>query len=1077
MFSIDNLANPRFVSENRMRPHSDHAFYASARECERGDSSLVQCLDGTWQFHLAKNPHEVVDGFAEPAFDTSLWDAIRVPGHIQTQGYDQSQYTNKQYPWDGLFDVNPPQVPTESNPTACYVKDFDLDSQVGPGERVTITFEGAESALAVWLNGQYVGYSEDSFSPSEFDVTELVKPRGNRVAVQVFKWCSGSWLEDQDFFRFSGLFRSVNLRRYPRAHAYDLALSTRLSEDFARATVTLDVEVIGEGSVVAHLDGVGEFSAKPVGGAAKNEHTSSGEPAPDDPESSTEATPARGKRHRLQLEVERPRLWSAEDPHLYKGTLLVRDRAGEPVEVVPLRVGVRRFGIEDGLLKINGERIVFHGVNRHEFCLDGRTITREQTQRDLVTLKRLGVNAIRTSHYPNNSFFYELADEYGFYVMDEVNLETHGLFDMLEYRRLPVSHAVPGDSEDWSAATLDRAASMFERDKNHACVVMWSCGNESYGGKNIFEVGQYLRRVDDRPVHYEGTSIDNRYPDTSDVHSRMYMPAAKVPQFVEENADKPFILAEFAHCMGNSFGAVHLYTDLMRSLPRFQGGFIWDFADQALLAVDRYGNEYMAYGGDHGDAPNDEDFCGNGLFYADRSPKPPVQEAKFVYQKLTGSVERDTFTVSNLYNFTNSSQFICKVTLRDEGTTLQTAVVDTSVSPGETRSYPLPFALPETTVSGECIVDVSFLLKADTAYAEAGFEVANLEAVFPTSRSATFGACAGGLTDAAVSTISNRAPEPADGITSVSADAPASCGLEVREAPRVITGIHNIGVSGPSFSALFSRTTQGMTSYKFGEVPGSMRELLRTSPKPNFWHAPTSNERGWHSSFDDAVWAMASAWPRLEDQSMDIEAHVDGQFVVISYDYRIPTPPTESTCTVCYRIGLDGTVHVDEHLDCDSSLPDLPEFGMLLTVDSDLDQIRFYGAGPDETYSDRCLGARLGVYESDTQSGFARYLRPQECGNHVGVRWAEVFSEDGFGVRLQADTPMEFSALPWGPFQVEQARHPNELPQPLYTHIRPALARRGVGGDNSWGAETLPQYRIPAGPMDFKFSFKGIDRR
>ncbi|TPX05066.1 beta-galactosidase, partial [Schumannella luteola] len=599
-FDLTRLADPRVVSENRLPAHSDHRWFRDRAEADAGRSGYEQLLSGTWRFHYAPSPADTVDGFEAPGFDASGWAEIPVPAHIQLQGYDRPQYVNVQYPWDGHEQVEPGQVPTLFNPVASYLRPFELERPLEPGERVSVVFEGAESAIALWCNGRYIGYATDSFTPSEFDLTDALVPGENRLAAQVFKWSSGSWLEDQDMYRFSGLFRDVVLRRRPAAHAEDLRVSVGLSDDLATAEVRLAVGVEGEATVTARLTGVGELTAAADGV--------------------------------LVVRVDAPRLWSPESPELYELVVEVRDAAGVLTEVIPQTVGIRRFAIEDGLLRLNGRRVVFHGVNRHEFGLDGRVITRAQTEADLQALKRINVNAIRTSHYPNNSFFYELADRYGFLVIDEMNLETHGMWDRLRYLGVGVEEAFPGDRPEWQPALLDRAASLLERDKNHPSVVMWSCGNESFGGSGIREVADWFRAHDNRPVHYEGVDWDPRHPDTTDVLSRMYTPARAIAPYLAENPGKPFILCEYAHAMGNSFGGVDEYLALAYTEPRFQGGFIWDFADQAIALTDRYGRDYFGYGGDTGDAPNDGDFCGNGIFFADHTPTPKAQEAAALYR-------------------------------------------------------------------------------------------------------------------------------------------------------------------------------------------------------------------------------------------------------------------------------------------------------------------------------------------------------------------------------------------------------------------------------------------------------------
>jgi len=1000
-FDLARVADPRFVHDGRLPAHSDHRWFRDAAEAASGRSGYEQLLSGTWRFHYAPTPAETVPGFEAAGFDASGWDEIPVPAHIQLQGYDRPQYTNVQYPWDGWEQVEPGEVPTLFNPVASYLRDFALERPLEPGERVSVIFEGAESAIAVWCNGVYLGYATDSFTPSEFDLTDALVPGVNRLAAQVIKWSSGSWLEDQDMFRFSGLFRDVVLKRRPAAHLEDLRVRVALADDLASAEVRVEAALVGEGTVSARLEGVGVLADAGDG--------------------------------TLAIRVDAPRLWSPESPELYELVLEVRDAAGAVTELVPQPVGIRRFAIEDGLLRLNGRRVVFHGVNRHEFGLNGRVMTREETEEDLRALKRINVNAIRTSHYPNNSFFYELADRYGFLVIDEMNLETHGMWDRLRYLGVGDEEAFPGDRPEWLPALLDRAASMLERDKNHASVVIWSCGNESYGGGDLLAVADWFRSRDDRPVHYEGVDWDPRHPDTSDVLSRMYTPVREIEPYLAEHPGKPLILCEYAHAMGNSFGGVGEYLDLAYREPRFQGGFIWDFSDQAIALTDPDGRPYFGYGGDFGEVPNDDDFCGNGIFFADHTPSPKVQEVAKLYQGLVITVERDVFTVESRLLATATSAYECRVTLAREGEVLETATVETDVAPGEAATYPLPVAVPDA--AGEYTVEVSFRLRAATDWADAGHEVAWGQGVF--------GAWA----------------------------PPAIVGVE---HPRLVRGIHNTGVHGTHFHVLFSRLHGGLASYRFGDGAEGGRELLRGVVRPSFWHAPTANERGWGAPVEDAPWLVASRYLKTPPESTDPEVTVgaDGSVTAV-YRYALPVRPA-TVCEVAYRVDGSGRVEVTQTMELVEGLPELPEFGTLLTTADRLDTWRWYGEGPEESYVDRRRGARLGVHETDVRTALTPYLRPQEAGNRTGVRWAEVTDDRGAGLRFDAEGGMEFSALPWTPGEIEAATHPNLLPPSHRTVLRPALMRRGVGGDDSWGARTLPEYRLPTrGTLRFRFGFTG----
>ncbi|WP_084125026.1 glycoside hydrolase family 2 TIM barrel-domain containing protein [Demequina sp. NBRC 110054] len=1004
-FDISRITDPEYVSEHRLAAHSDHHWYATADEAATGESSFTQCLNGLWKFHHAKNPSMTLAGFQSPEADVDGWDDIPVPAHVQMHGYDRPQYANVQYPWDGLEDLEPGQVPKDWNPVASYVKDFTLDSPLAQGENLSVTFHGAESGIAVWLNGAYVGWATDTFTPSEFDLTPHVRDGVNRLAAQVFRWTAASWLEDQDFYRFHGLFRDVVLNRRPAVHAEDVKVSTELAEDFLSAEITVDVALVGEGSVRATLVGVG-----PMDDAGQG---------------------------RLVAHVDSPRLWSGEDPHRYEVLIEVLDGDGEVAEVVPQLIGLRRVEIADAIIRVNGKRIVFHGTNRHEFGARGRAMTAAEIEEDIRIIKRAGINAVRTSHYPNQSVFYELCDRYGLYVIDEMNLETHAMWDKVVAGELTVEQALPGDRDEWRAALLDRATSMLERDKNHPSVIIWSLGNESYGGSVLRDLSDWFRSTDPtRPVHYEGVHWDPRYPETTDITSQMYTPAATIEAHLKEHRDKPFLLCEYAHSMGNSFGAVDKYLDLADREPLFQGGFIWDFVDQTLPLTDRYDVPFKGYGGDCLEAPHDAEFSANGIVFSDRTPTPAYQEVRYLYQPFRTRISEGTIEIDNRRLFTDLSDLDVVVTLTRVGKVLREVVLDVDVPAGEQRTYPVPFVVPER--AGEYTIDVSYRLKAATDWAPAGYEV--------------------GWEQEVVTVEPTAAP----------ASSPAP-------APRVVESTHNIGVHGSHFSITFSRLYGYLVSYRYGRTIDGGRELLRDVPYPSFWHAPTSNERGWGMPFRDGQWELASRnrKSRKGFEKPKVVRHESA--VEVQFGYELPTvPPSE--VDLSYTVDGDGHVSVTTTVRPGEGLPDVPEFGVLMTVDADLRRLTWYGEGPAESYVDRRGGARLGIYSADVRDQLTPYMRPQESGNHTGVRWAEVLDAKGFGVRLDCPTGMELSALPWTPFEVQNARHPNELPPIHRTILRPALMRRGAAGDDSWGAMTHPEYRVPEGELTFTFGFQGVLR-
>ena len=601
------LEDPEVFAVNRIPAHSDHTYFEKGTE----ERPLRQCLNGSWLFSYAKNPSMRVERFYEDSYDCSGFDTIQVPGHLETQGYGRNQYINTMYPWDGEEFLRPPMVSKRNNPVGSYVKYFTLEEQM-KGKRTFISFQGVETAFYVWLNGTFIGYSEDSFTPAEFELTETLREGENKLAVEVYKRSSASWLEDQDFFRFSGIFRDVFLYSIPRVHVRDIFVKAGLTDSYQEGTLEIRAELIGDIDDVTIEASLRDGDEKEIWNGN-----------------------AEGKEEVFFKASGLAVLpWSAEEPRLYRLYLYVKNEEGQILEFIPQKVGFRRFEMKDRIMCLNGKRILFKGVNRHEFDpVRGRAITREDMLWDIRFMKQHNINAVRTSHYPNQTLWYELCDEYGIYLIDETNLESHGSWQKLG--EVEPSWNVPGDRPEWKAAVLDRASSMFERDKNHPSVLIWSCGNESYAGTDIEAMSEYFHEKDDsRLVHYEGVFWNRKYDHISDMESRMYAKPAEIEEYLENDPKKPYISCEYMHSMGNSTGGMKLYTDLEKKYPLYQGGFIWDYIDQSLYRVNELGERVLTYGGDHDERATDYEFCGNGIVYADRKASPKAQEVKALYTDI-----------------------------------------------------------------------------------------------------------------------------------------------------------------------------------------------------------------------------------------------------------------------------------------------------------------------------------------------------------------------------------------------------------------------------------------------------------
>lgn len=1024
-FDSNIIKNPEIFEQNRLAAHSDHVCYKNELEKIIGKSSLRYDMNGLWKFAYAKNQSLAPCGFEAADYDCKGWDEIRVPAHIQMEGYDVPIYTNTTYPWEADEFIKPGEVPEIFNPVASYVKYFTIPENM-KNKRVCISFQGVESGFALWLNGHYVGYSEDTFDPSDFELTDYIVEGENKLAVRVWKWTSSSWCEDQDFYRFSGIFRDVFLYAVPCAHVKDLSVVPTLNDTFDEGTLSVSIKADGDGIASVKLYELGDLSVEKYDRAKllleefdielRNKEICEG-----------------------SCNVKNPLLWSAENPNLYEVKIIVKDTHGNETEFISQLAGFRRFEMVDGLMKLNGKRIVFKGVNRHEFSsITGRVPNRDEVIKDIVTMKKNNINAIRTSHYPDDSMLYELCDIYGIYMIAENNLESHGTWEAYNKGYVDLDFVVPKDKPQWREMMLDRANSCYQRDKNHPAILIWSCGNESFGGKTIYEMSQLFRQLDKhRLVHYEGVFNDRSYNDTSDMESQMYTPAAGIEKFLAEHPEKPFICCEYTHAMGNSCGAMHKYTELTDREPRYQGGFIWDYIDQSIYKKDRYGKWFLTYGGDFGDRPTDGDFSGNGICYGgEREASPKMQEVKFNYQNISVDFDSDyIFTVTNKNLFVNTSVFDAFAILLADGNEVYRTRLQISVPPMDRASYEVPVTLKNSMIDVEkeyCIV-VSFVLKENTIWEKAGYEIA-------------FG--------------QHMIKKP---VSEYSCD----------KSVELVVGNGNILVRGENFKALFSRMNLGMVSYVYGGV----EMLPNTIPLPNFWRTPTNNDSGNMMPQRYAQWKIASMYvttrqdQRFADTSPRVEKNDNN--IAITYTYFMPTTP-QSSCEVTYRVFGDGTIETTLSYDPVKELGDMPEFGMMFKLDADYDTVKWYGLGPQETYEDRQHGGKYGVYENKVADNVAEYLVPQESGNKCRVRYAKVMDKKGRGMLFFGDE-LSFSALPYTPHELENAAHHFELPPVHYTVVRVAKKQMGVGGDDSWGAHTHPEYLLDASEkMEFTFCFRGI---
>ena len=1029
-FNLKNLPNPEYFQENRLPAHSDHKYFASVAELASGQSRFFLSLNGLWHFAYAPNLNFIPSDFASEKVDCHDWQTIRVPAHIQTENFGKPHYTNTTYIWDGHEVIKPGEIPARDNPVACYVKYLNSPDW----KNFFVSFQGAESGIAIWLNGNFVGYSEDSFTPSDFDLTPFIKQGENKLAAAVFRYTSGSWLEDQDFWRFSGIFRDVILYSKPELHAEDIFIHAAPINNYTDGNLKIETLWNSDAEKVVELKLFDRNNSCVL----------------DDTKTFS------GKEFTFAYGLKNISLWSAEKPNLYRALLVVKNSAGEVVEVIAQNIGFREIKLENTLIKINGKRIVFKGVNRHEFdCFNGRAGNPADIEKDIIALKRNNINALRTSHYPNPSRLYELCDIYGLYMIDETNLETHGSW-MKNGGCYRDENTIPDDNPKWLAAVVDRAKSMLERDKNHPSILIWSCGNESCGGKNIFEMHEFFKRRDpSRLVHYEGIFWDRRFNATSDFESQMYPTVASIKNFLAEKRDKPFICCEYSHAMGNSCGGLSKYTKLADEEKLYQGGFIWDFADQAIATDDG-----LKYGGDFGDRPTDYNFSGNGLFFADHTPTTKLQEVKFCYQNFELLPSEGAVKILNKSLFTNVADFDLKLNLLRDGVEVWTKTFDApNILPGESADVKID--LPNYG-AGEYALTASLCLKSENIFAERGFEVAFGQGVFKKS----------------------------DSVSDVTAWLNKK-NIYVSVAPlknirpvRVVQSDINLGVQGEGFAFVFSSAAVNLTSFKFnGE------EFISVLPTPNFWRAPIDNDYGNGQHLDAAQWKLASLYKKCakieyrtaEKDFVAVErffgekftGEFAADFVEVRFTYELFTTP-KSFCAVTYKVNRDGSLKMSQDYKKIDGLGDLPDFSMLFTVPKKFNRIKFYGLGPLDNYRDRLEGARLGIFESTIFEEVEPYLLPQECGNHCGLRWFEVLDNRARGLKIFAENPFEAQALPYSPHELELARHQEELLKQSYTFVKISSGQCGVGGDDSWGAPVLEEYKIKNSDKHFEFCLKGV---
>ncbi|MFJ5223990.1 glycoside hydrolase family 2 TIM barrel-domain containing protein [Streptomyces sp. NPDC088400] len=1061
-------ARPGVFQVNREEARVRLVPYANASEALRGrpeESPYYRSLNGSWRFKWSENPDLRPVGFHEPEYDDSGWARIPVPSNWEIEGYPEPIYLNIRYPWVGYESPEPPRIPSKFNPVGSYRRTFTVPGD-WQGRRTLISFQGVKSAFFVWVNGERVGYSEDSYTPAEFDITEHVRPGRNSLAVEVFRWSDGSWLEDQDMIDLSGIFRDVYLYAIAPVHVQDLFVRTELDSAYRDAEFTLTTVVrdrTGDGDRASDSDRPGDRDRDGDGSRSGDGYRieaalydAKGRPVLGRPltgrvtfeGADAEGGGARDATVTLRADVKAPALWSAEAPNLYTLVVTLTDGSGRAVDVQRTRVGFREIGYGPGAYTLNGRPLMLRGTNRHESDPDhGQAVPEEQMVRDILLMKRHNINAVRTSHYPNHPRWMELCDEYGLYVIDEANVETHGVRDRL-----------PASLPEWTDACLDRARSLVERDKNHACVVAWSLGNEAGRGDNFKAMADWIHARDaSRPVHYEGMN------DVADLHSEMYTSPSGVEAYGRSGNPKPYLLCEYTHSMGNSGGNLQEYWDVFERYPNLHGAFVWDWVDQTIrLPVPGDPRRtYLSFGGDwhrdHPGYPTDGNFSCNGLVDSDRQLHPGILELKKLYQPVGvtaaepaaagANAGSGTVMVRNKHLFSDLSAYELRWTVTRDGERVQHGTLPApKIAPGAEDTVRIPVRRPGTLTPGaEYWLNIAFVLREKTRWADAGHTVAAEQLA-----------------------LDWYAPAPAR-----PASPPADLPLTLTENDT------SVRVTGRSVEVVFDKRTGTLDSYRHRG-----RLLLAGGPVPNFWRGPTDNDIGRSFQTKARTWRNAGADRTVT--SVEVTRPTPGE-VVIEVAATLPTAPAASEWHTVFRVLGSGEIRVRHTLKAAAGLPDLPMVGALLTVPAGFERLDWYGRGPHENYWDRRSGAFVGRYRSTVDEQVAPYAKPQQMGNMTDVRRLSLTDRSGAGLTVAADPAgdavdnepagdgsagrapagdgalLETSALHYSPFDLDGPRHPYELKRRDETVLGVNHRQMGVGGINSWGAAPLEKYLLHAG--------------
>ncbi len=1014
------LENPAIQGIRKENPHAAFIPYENRETAllnDKSKSGRLISLNGTWKFNFRTGVSNRIAGFAEPGLDVSGWKDMEVPSNMETQGYGIPIYVNVGYEFYPEWNFKPPYVnDLEKNTIGYYRRNFELPASWS-GRRVFVHFGSIKSVGFIWVNGLKVGMSKDSKTPQEFDITHAVQPGRNSIAVEVFRWSDASYLECQDFWRLSGIPREVYVVAQPQVRVRDFYAQCVLDDNYTDGVFDLDVELknhTGRKAAVSVRYEIMDEAGRNVASESKT----------------VEMTDSVGT-SRFKSTLPSVHAWSAESPALYTLALTLKDASGNTTEATSVKIGFRTSEIKDGRFLVNGQRVFLKGVNTHEFNpRSGQVIDASTTRLDMERMKQLNVNAIRLSHYPQPEFFYDLADQYGFYLIDEANIESHGMgYDRSKGRSL-------ANNLDWTAAHLFRTRNMFERDKNHPSVVIWSLGNEAGNGYNFYQTYLFLRGRDKmRPIQYEGAGLEWN----TDIFCPMYAKIPDIERYAQKHHDRPLILCEYEHAMGNSLGNLEDYWETIKKTPGLQGAFIWDWVDQGIAARNEKG-EFWAFGGDFGPAgtPSDGNFLINGVVFPDRSVKPHSQEVRHVYQSIDFTADplaSGQITIANEFRFTNLKKYAFSYEITADGKAIMGgALPSLDIPPGQSRQVTIDTKslVPEPGI--EYFINLSAKTTAAENLLPAGWEVASEQLKLPVA-------------------------------------APAEPFVAAKTGEVTYREGDFVELRGADFSLKIDSRTGIITSYV---SQGKELFLNGNGPRPAFWRAPTDNDYGWRMPRVCRLWKKASEQP-LHAASVKAVPLKNGVLVTAVYELD----SVKSVWETKYTVLGDGAVHIENLLvTSDTTLPVIPRVGMKMRFPAEFKRLEYFGRGPWENYCDRNASAFVGRYRSSVAEQAVPYIRPQENGHHTDVRWLTLTRPDGRGIGVKADSLIEFNALhnpvedfDAGPDKDKNLRHSNDIRPGPMVELHVDYRQMGVGGDDSWGARPHEPYMIQPSKKGVRYGF------